>query len=168
MTKIKWDKIERFYLSERGNLLFEINSQMHDFNLSEEILHSVMFKCINEYSKSGRMHQLTYDYIMDMCKETVLKIKIQREITSVGYVVAADPYDVILCKENLEFLTNIIDNLRTYNIVLRLYLLEDYSVSEMAALLDMKPNTVSKQVHRGMIKLREEVKKSKYFQSWFV
>ncbi len=164
MTKTKREEVEIFYLSERDNLISHIECKLHDVVLSEEVLHRSILKCIMDFSKYCGNDKLTFDYVMNICNEIIAEIEIEKYLTTNEYVVLADPLDVFLENESLEFLVGLINNMHTYSNVLKLYLFENFTIGEMASILNMKPNTVSKQIQRGLLKLKYEIEKSKYFQ----
>ena len=164
MTKIKREKIERFYLAQRDNLISLIRRRVQDSYMAEEIFHRVMFKCIEEYSKWGSINELTFEFAMKKYQEIIGEFECENNIAAIGCVVVYDPYEVMAVEERMGVILSIIDNMRTYNSVLKLYFIENYTVSEIAHKLDMKPNTVSKHIYRGIVKLKDEIRKSKYFQ----
>ena len=164
MTKLKRESFEKFYLFQRNNLIFEINRRVNNMAESEEIFHRGILKYLEEYSKWHGINELTYEYAMRICISIISEIECEKEIISDRCEVVQDPYETVILKDKVGFLIDVIDNLRTYNSVLKLYLIENYSVCEIAKQLGMKPNTVSKHIHRGLIKLNEEIRKSKYFR----
>lgn len=168
MTKSKAEIIEKFYKDESNRVLFEINKIVCDEVLAEEIYHESIFRCIQDMNKWCGKENITAENIMNMCKSVVASEMLTHKILYSEICVYTDPLEIVICDEIIGDIVKEIDELRTYSSVLKLYLFENLSVREISALLNIKPDTVAKQIIRGKEKLCMRLKSSKSLQSLFL
>lgn len=168
MTKSKAEILEKFYKDESNHVLFEINKLVCDEVLAEEIYHEIIFRCIQDMNKWNGKEDLTAENIMSKFKSVAdSEMWLNKSLYS-GICIYTDPLELVICDEIINDVVKEIDKMRTYSSVLKLYLFENLSVREISALLNLKPDTVAKQIIRGKEKLCTRLKDSKALQSLFL
>ncbi|MBQ7974575.1 MAG: sigma-70 family RNA polymerase sigma factor [Clostridia bacterium] len=156
MRKNKIIEIEKFYSANREMLLSEINKLVNNKELAEEIFHEGMFKCIKDINRWGGYENLTTEAFMNVCKCIINSMYFENFSRVKVNIFGLDPLDIVIREETIQNMVHKMDELKTYSSVLKLYFFEKLTVKEISAMLNLKLDTVSKQIRRGRNMLKRE------------
>lgn len=156
-------KIERLY-AQYGKLMYKVAyGFLNDRHLAEDAVQQAFVRIINNLHKIDENNcRKTRNFLVIICRNAAVDIYNERrkiDTTEIYDDINSNedsPPDILINEESLEHLSNLICSLKPiYQDVLLLRFSQDYSVAEIAELLNIDTKTVQKRIERAKEKLRK-------------
>ena len=158
-------RLERLYLDFRSRLFGIARCYVKNDEDAEDILQDVFCKLAEHIDRVSDDPHKAFSFCAIITKNTALNfLRRQKKLTAADdeMWVSTDPepYEIAAQKEQSARIYRAIDALpEIYRQVLLLYFVHDYSLREIADVLEHPYNTVKQQFSRAKAKLRAEIEK---------